>query len=141
MPKIPVQNDESWLEIARTVKPLKQTQQRISYVKDVKQSFKIKYHSQNDSEYYHKVLDLHGMTVHSAYHAVDAFIQQAFHHGLRFVDIITGKGNPQTGTGILKREVPLWLEKPHFQAMLTKVEVIPASRGGVYRITLRRKNY
>lgn len=82
------------------------------------------------------VLDLHGLTEDEAFVKVDNFIPQCYNHGKRCVVIITGKGNTIredddifTPKGILKRQVPQWLNMPRIRAMIL-VYTHPAERLG-----------
>lgn len=58
-------------------------------------------------------LDLHGLTQDQAYSALASFLDRAFQEQKRFVLIITGKGkstrDDTPATGVLKRNLPLWL--------------------------------
>jgi DNA-nicking Smr family endonuclease len=83
-------------------------------------------------------LDLHGFTLAAAHRAVINFVQQAYCDELRCIEIITGRGDPERGTGALKREVPLWLELPPVNHFILQVQMPAASRGGAYRVMLRR---
>ena len=55
-------------------------------------------------------VDLHGLTRDQAQGRLFSFINQSYEHGRRTVLVITGKG--QGGTGVLKSEVPRWLNLP-----------------------------
>jgi len=55
-------------------------------------------------------LDLHGLSRDQAHPRLSSFIAQAYERGKRAVLIITGKG--QAGGGVLKAEVPRWLNLP-----------------------------
>lgn len=57
-------------------------------------------------------LDLHGMTRKEAYAALSAFIPRAQADGRRCVVVITGKGRVSEGGGVLRNEVPGWLNAP-----------------------------
>jgi DNA-nicking Smr family endonuclease len=80
-------------------------------------------------------LDLHGMTAVRAHAALKNFLSRARRNGWRCVEIITGRGNPEKGTGVLKRELPLWLES---EVGILHVESHPKSRGGSFLVMLRR---
>jgi len=61
-------------------------------------------------------IDLHGKTQEAAHRALNAFLAGAQHRGLRCVLVITGRGmKPVEGgrvsRGVLKREVPRWLQE------------------------------
>lgn len=76
-------------------------------------------------------LDLHGMTLDRAHGALSRFILTAQSDGKRMVLVITGKGRPDRSPdpipqarGVLRRQVPHWLEIPPLaQAVL---QVTPA---------------
>ena len=80
-------------------------------------------------------LDLHGMTLERAHKAVHSFLARARKNHVRCVEIVTGKGNPERGTGQLKRNLPLWLEQ---EPQILHTEEKPQSRGGSFLIMLRR---
>ena len=58
-------------------------------------------------------IDLHGMTHADAHAALGHFLRRAQHRGARVVPVITGKGaggEMSSERGILRRQVPDWLE-------------------------------
>jgi len=55
------------------------------------------------------VLDLHGQTQEVAHGELDAFIERAWRAGRRCVLVVTGKG--AQGAGVLKSQVPRWLNQ------------------------------
>jgi DNA-nicking Smr family endonuclease len=78
-------------------------------------------------------LDLHGMTLTRAHHALFAFLQRANSNGLTFVLIITGKGRvtgAESGRGVLRRQVPLWLSLPEFRSLVVGFEEAHIGHGG-----------
>lgn len=83
-------------------------------------------------------IDLHGFTVENAHHAVINFISRAKQQNLRCVEIITGRGNPDRGTGQLRRFVPFWLDDLKAGGTILHIELNPASRGGSFLVLLRR---
>lgn len=70
------------------------------------------------------VLDLHGKRENDAFEQVENFIVQNFYAGKRCVVIVTGKGGlHQTDDiymprGILKKQVPQWLNMPRIRSMI-----------------------
>ncbi len=71
------------------------------------------------------VLDLHGLTEDEAFAKVDSFIPQNYALGRRCVMIITGKGirvHPDddifTTKGVLRKQVPQWLNMARLRAMI-----------------------
>lgn len=95
-------------------------------------------------------LDLHGHTQADAHRALGHFIRQAYQRGLRCVLIITGKGDeradgdgeimPDRSKGVLRRQVPLWLEG-ELGRMVLAVETARRQHGGngAYYVLLRRR--
>ncbi len=91
-------------------------------------------------------IDLHGLTVADAHSALIAFLLRAQSEGLRLVLVITGKGRSGDGPiperrGILRRQVPHWLELPPLsQAVLQVVEAHQRHGGsGAFYVYLRRR--
>lgn len=63
-------------------------------------------------------LDLHGLTQASAHSALRAAVHRGRTHGHRCLLVITGKGlRTEGGKGVLRQQVPLWLNmadlRPH----------------------------
>jgi DNA-nicking Smr family endonuclease len=84
-----------------------------------------------------RTLDLHGRTAQRAYHALEAFLRGAHADRLRCVEVITGRGAGEEG-GVLRRELPLWLNLPQIRPMiLAAAHPHPANPGSV-RLLLRR---
>ncbi|MEN0041619.1 MAG: Smr/MutS family protein [Pseudomonadota bacterium] len=73
-------------------------------------------------------IDLHGMTQDRARFALQDFLQMAQQADDRIVLVITGKGND--GTGVLRRNVPQWLDLPQFRSVVNGVRPAHASHGG-----------
>lgn len=84
-------------------------------------------------------IDLHGMRQDEAHAALRAFLFRSQARRLRYVLVITGKGKP-TGTsdhgsvererGILKRNVPRWLDEPDLRAVVVGYTVAAIQHGG-----------
>ena len=82
-------------------------------------------------------IDLHGMTLDQAHPALIRFILSAQASGKRLVLVITGKGKdgPDTGPiprprGVLKRQVPHWLEIPPLAQAVLQVTSSHIRHGG-----------
>jgi DNA-nicking Smr family endonuclease len=77
-------------------------------------------------------LDLHGMTQTRAHRALSGFLQRAHSEGLTFVLIITGKGRlgAESERGVLRRQVPQWLNLPEFRALVVGFEEAHIGHGG-----------
>lgn len=90
-------------------------------------------------------LDLHGMTAQHAFQALRAFLRAAHADRLRCVEIVTGRGGPDGG-GVLRRELPLWLNLPEIRPMVLAATHPHASNAlhsrvdnqGSVRLLLRR---
>lgn len=82
-------------------------------------------------------LDLHGLTVQHAFHALSSFLRNAHAERLRCVEIVTGRGNGETG-GAIKRELPLWLNRPEIRPMVLGAAHPHALNPGSVRLLLRR---
>ena len=86
-------------------------------------------------------VDLHGMRQHEAHAALRTFLARCHSRGLRFVLVITGKGkatgvsdNLDTGDererGVLKRNVPRWLEEPDVRSIVVSYTTAAIQHGG-----------
>lgn len=92
------------------------------------------------------VLDLHGMNENQAFDAVEDFIVRSYNTGKRCVIIITGKGLRTESDdifatkGILKKDVPQWLNLPRLRAMILIFKYASNALGGdgALYILLRR---
>lgn len=93
-------------------------------------------------------IDLHGMTLAQAHPALNRFILGAQAQGKRLVLVITGKGKdrddggpiPQK-LGVLRHQVPHWLQIPPLSAAVLQVTPAHARHGGAgaYYVYLRRR--
>jgi DNA-nicking Smr family endonuclease len=78
-------------------------------------------------------LDLHGMTQTRAHRALSGFLLRAHSDGLTFVLVITGKGRTigaESERGVLRRQVPLWLNLPEFRSLVVGFEEAHIGHGG-----------
>jgi DNA-nicking Smr family endonuclease len=78
-------------------------------------------------------LDLHGMTQTRAHRALSGFLQRAHADGLTFVLVITGKGRTtgsESDRGVLRRQVPQWLNLPEFRSIVVGFEEAHIGHGG-----------
>jgi len=98
-------------------------------------------------------IDLHGMRQDEAHEALRAFLFRAHGRGYRMVLVITGKGTFAQGDeapfdmtrertrGVLKRNVPRWLEEPdlrHLVVSYTTAAIAHGGEGALY-VHLRKK--
>jgi DNA-nicking Smr family endonuclease len=88
-------------------------------------------------------IDLHGMTQDRAHAALAHFLRRAQHDGARVVLVITGKGargtDPHAERGVLKRQVPLWLESAELRSLVIGFESAGMGHGGAGALYVRVK--
>jgi DNA-nicking Smr family endonuclease len=96
-------------------------------------------------------LDLHGMKQQEAHHRLHAFVLRNYDQGARCLLLITGKGTqrvsedagfmPDRDIGVLKRNVPRWLQEPGLRDKVLSVSEAQARHGGsgALYVLLRRK--
>ena len=82
-------------------------------------------------------IDLHGMTQSEAHHALARFLRAAQRDGARMVLVITGKGARNGASadafaerGVLKRQVPFWLESAELRPLVIGFEAASHGHGG-----------
>ncbi len=83
-------------------------------------------------------IDLHGMRQDEAHAALRAFILRCIGKGQRWVLVITGKGKPTMSSddiiprerGILKRNVPRWLDEPDLRPYVVSYATAAIAHGG-----------
>jgi DNA-nicking Smr family endonuclease len=85
-----------------------------------------------------RTLDLHGRRAQEAHDAVRGFVQDAFIDGLRCVAVITGRGSSPEG-GVLRRELPHWLNAPDMRRLLLSAAHPHAANTGAVHLMLRRR--
>jgi DNA-nicking Smr family endonuclease len=82
-------------------------------------------------------LDLHGRTAQPSYQALASLLRSAHAEGLRCVEVITGRGSGEGG-GVLRRELPMWLNLPELRPLVLAAAHPHAANTGSVRILLRR---
>ncbi len=75
-------------------------------------------------------LDLHGLTQDKAHRALNRFIAQAQSSGVRSIIIITGKGRVSEGGGVLRNQVPQWLNGPDIRPSILAFTAAQPRDGG-----------
>ena len=84
------------------------------------------------------VLDLHGHRLKDAKIALHNYIANAYEENVRNILIITGKG--QSNAGVLKKEVPLWLNDKKLTNVIVNYKIAPRNFGGEGALLVRIKN-
>ena len=86
-------------------------------------------------------LDLHGLHQDEAHRALESFLAGAYGAGKRCVLVITGKGPVSQGGGVLRTNVPRWLnEAPNRSRILSFTHATPADGGtGALYVLLKRR--
>ncbi|PWK63427.1 Smr/MutS family protein [Aminobacter sp. AP02] len=82
-------------------------------------------------------VDLHGMTQDEAYSLLLHFLARAHAGGVRYVLVITGKGNSKGGDGVLRRMVPAWLNTAPFRMLVSSHDHAARHHGGSGAIYIR----
>jgi len=84
-----------------------------------------------------RTLDLHGRRAEEAHGATLAFLRAAHAEGLRCVAIVTGKGSGEGG--ILRRELPHWLNLPAVRPLILGAAHPQRANTGAVHLLLRRR--
>ena len=84
-------------------------------------------------------IDLHGLTQEQAQSQLNQFLLSASARGDRTVLVITGKG--KSGQGILRNQLPFWLNQPPLEGLIVALDHAVARDGGAgaFYIRLKRK--
>ena len=85
-----------------------------------------------------RTLDLHGRTAQRAHVALQAFLRAAHADGVRCVEVVTGRG-VREGTGVLRRELPMWLNLPDLRPLVLAASYPHPANQGAVRLLLRRR--
>jgi DNA-nicking Smr family endonuclease len=86
-------------------------------------------------------LDLHGYRQEEAHRVLRNFLTRAQGRGAKLVLVVTGKGRTAAEPGVLRRQVPLWLEAPDLRSVVLGFGEATATHGGsgALYVRLRRK--
>src|SRR3954470_7780375 len=86
-------------------------------------------------------IDLHGMRQADAHAALDRFLRRAQARGARVVLVITGKGarsgDGSSERGVLRRQVPHWLESAALRPLVIGFESAGVGHGGAGALYVR----
>ena len=92
-------------------------------------------------------IDLHGMTLEQAHPALVGFVMRSYGEGKRLILVITGKGKAKRDDGpipvrrgVLKHQVPQWLQMAPLRQVVLQVREAHLKHGGTgaYYVYLRR---
>lgn len=83
-------------------------------------------------------LDLHGRTAQNAFDSLAAFLRTCHAGQIRCVEIVTGRGSAP-GSGVIRRELPHWLERPELRALVLALVPAPPDNPGAVWLLLRRR--
>jgi DNA-nicking Smr family endonuclease len=84
------------------------------------------------------VIDLHGYSLKMAKQNLETYILKSYENNFRNILVITGKG--LNNQGVLKKEVPVWLEEKKIKNYLISFEKAPNTNGGSGALLLRIRN-
>ncbi len=86
-------------------------------------------------------LDLHGHTQDQAHAALERFLSEVQAQGLRCVLVITGRGTTKGAGGVLRAQVPRWLNEPANRARILAFDYAQPKDGGLgaLYVLIRRK--
>jgi DNA-nicking Smr family endonuclease len=86
-------------------------------------------------------IDLHGRTQAQAHDDLHAFLSRAHAAGKRMVLVITGKGMTASKSGVLRENVPRWLNEPTLRRHVLAFDYAEPQHGGegALYVLLKRK--
>ena len=84
------------------------------------------------------VIDLHGLNLNNAKKNLNRYLFNAYNNYKRNILIITGIGLNKTG--LLKKEVPIWLMENEISKLIINCRIAPNSFGGEGALIVRIKN-
>ena len=84
------------------------------------------------------VIDLHGLNLVNAKKILNRYLFNAYNNYKRNILIITGIGLNKTG--LLKKEVPIWLMENEISKLIINCRIAPKSFGGEGALIVRIKN-
>ena len=84
------------------------------------------------------IIDLHGLNLNNAKKILNKYLFNAYNNYKRNILIITGIGLNKTG--LLKKEVPIWLKENEISKIIINCKKAPNSFGGHGALIVRIKN-
>ena len=82
--------------------------------------------------FYKPVLDLHGETLDGAYKRLYSFLNHSHKKAIKYVEVITGGGQKESG-GAIRREFLLWMSEKPFLQFVKKFEPKSLEQGKMRR--------
>ena len=126
--------------IVPTKKDIKLINRNINKTLEYKKNFTL-----SNSKYCNKknmkpdnILDLHGYNLYSGRLILNKYIIKCYEKNIRTILIITGKG--LNNKGVLKEEVPKWLNDKLLKKYLVQFNHAPKNFGGEGALLVRIKN-
>ena len=84
------------------------------------------------------VIDLHGLNLNNAKRILNRYIFNAYNNYKRNILVITGMGLNKTG--LLKKEVPIWLKENDISKLIINSQKAPKLFGGEGALIVRIRN-
>lgn len=84
------------------------------------------------------------MTRERAHHALIAFLHRMHERGARCVIVVTGKGSGREGGGVLRRDVPHWLNAAGLRRIVLSfdyAQIRDGGEGALYVLLRRRRDH
>ena len=75
-------------------------------------------------------LDLHGLRQAEAHAELAGFVERSYQAGLRVLLVITGKGTLREEAGVLRSQVPRWLNEPRLRQRVIGFQPAQRRHGG-----------
>jgi len=129
-----------WTGVVRSIKPLHRARKSAELSVDDKPppapplGRRLKQRVARGREAIDARLDLHGLTQTEAHAALLRFLRRAQADGAKIALVVTGKGtgkgSDQRESGVLKRQVPMWLSLPQFRPLVVGFEDAHVGHGG-----------
>lgn len=142
---MPTTDDLDWNSLVSDVKPLKKKrtlpperlQPNERSTKPIKAKPEIAVRASARSQYDAKI-DLHGMTESGAHPILIDFVRRQRARGAQRLLVITGKGSGKSG--VLRANVPRWLDVEPIASYITAIELAPRNLGGdgAYIVRLKK---
>ena len=141
-------NNDLWLEYIKSVRKINHkviAKQALKIRKEAEQKQNISFKNIGEDCFFFEerrsipTLDLHGLTQSQAFDSMKMFLKNAFDDGIKKVIVITGKGK-MNNPGLIKLEVPRWLQYTELKAYVARYSTAHQYLGGEGAILISIKN-